>query len=149
MNPEDAEPIFVPPGAGTALDFLSITHKLTTRQTGGSCYLFESTFEAGAGNRLHRHQREDEIGYVLDGVLEVRLGQGTRVLEAGGLARLPRGIPHAVRNPLATASRYLFIAVPAGMDEWFDALARARDDGSLDDALHGELSRQFGIDWLE
>jgi quercetin dioxygenase-like cupin family protein len=149
VDPDDAYPIFVPPGAGTALDFLAVTHKLTTRQTGGSCYLFESTFEPRTGNRMHRHRREDEIGYVLEGALEVRLGEEARVLEVGGLARLPRGIPHAVRNPLATPSRYLFIAVPAGLDQWFDALARARDDGSLDDALHDELSGQFGIEWLE
>jgi quercetin dioxygenase-like cupin family protein len=149
VSTPDAEPIFVPPGAGTSLDFMAVTHKLSTRQTGGSCCVFESAFEPGVGNRLHRHQREDEIGYVLDGALEVRLGQATRILETGGPARLPRGIPHAIRNPLATTSRCLFIAVPAGTDQWFDALAEAKRDGSLDDALHGELSRQFGIDWLE
>jgi hypothetical protein len=70
-------------------------------------------------------------------------------MEAGGLARLPKGIPHAIRNPSRAASRYLFIAVPAGLDRWFDALAQARREGSLDDARSAELTRQYGVEWLE
>lgn len=147
--PDDPGPVFVPSGAGTVLDFLSVTHRLTSAQSGGSIYIFESTFDPGAGNRLHSHDREDEIGYVLDGALEVRLPDRTAVLETGGLARLPRRLPHALRNPLETPSRYLFLAVPAGLDRWFDAMAVARDSGSLDDARYRQLSEAFGIDWLE
>jgi quercetin dioxygenase-like cupin family protein len=145
----DNRPIFVPPGAGTALDFLAVTHKLTSRQTGGAFYLFEAAFEPGTGNGLHIHRREDEIGYVLEGAMEVRLPDETRVLEAGGVARLPRNLPHAIRNPLATPSRYLFLAVPGGLDEWFDALARARNANALDDAAYRQLCRDFEIEWLE
>lgn len=145
----DDQPVFVPPHSGRELDFLAVTHRLTGEQTGGACYLFEAAFEPGTGNRLHVHSREDEIGYVLDGALEIRLRDQTRVLEAGGVARLPRSIPHAIRNPLATPSRYLFMTVPAGLDRWFDALADARRDGLLDDATFQKLSLDFGIGWLE
>jgi hypothetical protein len=65
------------------------------------------------------------------------------------VARLPKKLPHAIRNPLETRSRYLFMAVPGGLDRWFDAVADAKDDGSLDDALYSTLSRDFGIGWLE
>ncbi len=139
----------MPPGAGTFLESLRVTHKLTTGQTDGSCYLFESTFDPGMGNRLHVHGREDEIGYVIEGTLEIRLGGEAQVLETGGLARLPRGIPHAIRNPSTEPSRYLFIAVPAGLDRWFDAVVRAEQDGPLGDDAFRELSRQFGLEWLE
>ncbi len=148
MKPDD-QPVFVPPHAGTVLDFLAVTHKLTSAQTGGGYCIFETAFDPGTGNRLHVHGREDEIGYVLDGALEVRLRDSTHVLEAGGLARLPKGIPHAIRNPLGTPSRYLFIAVPGGLDRWFDALADAKREGLLDDALHRQLSLDFEIGWLE
>jgi len=145
----DDQPVFAPPDGGTVLDFLAVTHRLTSAQTGGAYYLFESSFEPETGNGLHVHAREDEIGYVLEGALEVRLRDQTRVLEAGGIARLPKGIPHALRNPLLTPSRYLFMAVPAGLDRWFDALAGARRDGLLDDAEFRRLSDEFGIGWLE
>jgi hypothetical protein len=74
---------------------------------------------------------------------------GFSILEAGGIGRLPKGLPHAIRNPLETPSRYLFLAVPGGLDRWFDAVAAAKSDGSLDDALFRRVSEDFGIGWLE
>jgi quercetin dioxygenase-like cupin family protein len=149
VKPDDPQPVFVPPHSGTVLDFLAVTHKLTSQQTGGACYIFESAFEPGTGNQLHVHRREDEIAYVLEGALEVRLLDQTRSLDAGGIARLPKTLPHAIRNPLTTPSRYLFIAVPGGLDQWFDAVADAKRDGALDDAVFRKLSRDFGIGWLD
>ncbi len=149
MRPDETGPTFVPARSGTVLDFLGVTHKLTSQQTGGSIYLFEAAFEPGDGNRMHIHGREDEIGFVIEGALEVRLADRSEILEAGGIARLPKGIPHAIRNPLDTRSRYLFMAVPGGLDRWFDAVAQAERDGLLDDAMFQRLSNDFGIDWLE
>ena len=149
VNTDDTAPIFLPPHSGRLLDFLGVTHRLTSEQSGGSIYIFESAFEPGAGNRLHVHSREDEIAYVLEGALEVRLRDQTAVLEAGGVSRLPKTVPHALRNPLETPSRYLFLAVPGGLDRWFDALADAKEDGSLNEALYRTLSEKFGIGWLE
>jgi quercetin dioxygenase-like cupin family protein len=145
----DPGPVFVPPHSGRVLDFLGVTHRLTSRQTGGACYIFESAFDPGTGNQLHVHRREDEIAYVLEAAVEVRLRDQTLVLDAGGIARLPKNIPHAIRNPLETPSRYLFIAIPGDLDRWFDALADAKRDGALDDALYRKLSGDFGIGWLE
>jgi quercetin dioxygenase-like cupin family protein len=149
VKADDAQPVFIPPQSGKVLDFLGVTHRLTSQQTGGACYLFESTFDPETGNRLHVHGREDEIAYVLEGALEVRLPAETRSLAAGGVARLPKGLPHAIRNPLKTPSRYLFIAVPGGIDLWFDAVADAKRDGQLDDARFRKLSLDFDIGWLE
>jgi quercetin dioxygenase-like cupin family protein len=150
VKPADAQPVFIPPHSGKVLDFLAITHKLTSQQTGGACYLFESVFDPETGNQLHVHGREDEIAYVLEGALEVRIPRRkTRSLDAGGIARLPKGLPHAIRNPLKTPSRYLFIAVPGGLDLWFDAVADAKRDGLLDDAMFRKLSLDFDLGWLE
>ena len=148
MNADESRPVFVTPHARKKLDF-SVTHLLTGGQTGGAYYLFESVFEPETGNRLHVHRREDEVAYVLEGALEVRLADQTVVLEAGGAAHLPKNIPHAIRNPLKTISRYLFMAIPAGLDQWFDALDAARQAGTLDDALYHKLSMEYGIEWLE
>ena len=124
----------------------SVTHRLTSDQSKGSIYIFESTFEPGTGNRLHVPRREDEIAYVLEGALVVRLRDGSAILEAGGVGRLPKNLPHAIRNPLETPSRYLFLAVPGGLDQWFDAVAGTQGDGSLDDALTASFPRTSGSD---
>jgi mannose-6-phosphate isomerase-like protein (cupin superfamily) len=149
MKLYEPQPIFVPPTSGEMLEFIGVTHKVTGQQTDGAYYLFESVFSPGDGNRLHIHHREDEVGYVLDGALEIRLADQIVVIEAGGIAHLPKNIPHAIRNPLKTSSRYLFMTIPAGLDEWFDVLDAARNAGTLDDAMYRKLSLEYGIEWLE
>ena len=149
MNSAALQPVIVQPHSGQALEFLGVTDKLTSHQTGGAYYLFEARFAPETGNRLHVHRREDEVGYVLEGALEIRLADQTLVVEAGGVVHLPKDIPHAIRNPLQTPSRYLFMAIPAGLDQWFDALDSARHAGTLDDAMYRKLSLDYGIEWLE
>ena len=149
MNSDYHQPIFVPADSGKKLEFRAVTHKLTGQQTGGAYYLFESVFGPEDGNQLHVHRREDEVGYVLEGALEIRLADQTVVVEAGSVAHLPKNIPHAIRNPLKTPSRYLFMTIPAGLDQWFDALEAARNYGTLDDAMYRKLSLEYGIEWLE
>ena len=128
MKFDNPQPIFVPPHSGKMLEFRGVTHKLTSQQTGGAYYLFESLFGPGDGNRLHVHRREDEVGYVLEGALEIRLADQTVVVEAGSVAHLPKNIPHAIRNPLKTPSRYLFMTIlPASTD----GLMRLRPPGTM------------------
>ena len=109
MSTEDARPLFLPPASGKVLAFLGVTHRLTSEQSDGSIYMFELTFEPRTGNRLHVHSREDEIAYVLEGALEVRLRDRTVMVEAGGMSRLPKTVPHAIRNP---PRRALALPVP-------------------------------------
>lgn len=149
MKSDPPQPIFVPPYSGEVMENFGVTHKLTGNQTGGAYYLFESVFRPGFGNGLHIHRREDEVAYVLDGALEIRLQNQTVIVEAGSVAHLPKNIPHAIRNPLQTPSRYLFMAIPAGLDQWFDAIDAARNAGTLDDAMYRKLSLDYGIEWLE
>jgi quercetin dioxygenase-like cupin family protein len=149
MTADGSRPIFVPPNSGKKLEFRAVTHKLTGQQTGGAYYLFETVFGPGNGNRLHIHRREDEIAYVLEGALEIRLADQTVVVEAGSVAHLPKNVLHAIRNPLQTPSRYLFMTIPAGLDRWFDALETAQRNGALDDAMYRKLSLDYGIEWLE
>ena len=54
-----------------------------------------------------------------------------------------------IRNALNTTSRCLFMTIPAGLDQWFDALDAAMRAGTLGDAMYRKLSLDFGIEWLE
>ena len=149
MKPYQPQPIAVLPGAGKVLEFLGVTHKLTQQHTGGACYLFEFEFDPESGNRLHMHQHEDEVVHVLEGAIEIRLGDQKLQAVAGGVAHLPKRIPRGLYNPLKTRSRYLGIAIPGGMENFFDELSAAREAGSLDDAEHRRISLNYGIEWLE
>ena len=149
MNPDHPQPIVVPLASGKVLEFLGVTHKLTHQHTGGAYYLFEFEFDPESGNRLHVHQHEDEVVHVLEGEIEIRLGDQTLRASTGGVAHLPKRIPHALHNPLKTRSRYLGLAVPGGMENFFDELSAAQEAGLLNDATHKRISRKYGIEWLE
>lgn len=149
MRPEVPRPFAVPPGSGKHLEYVRVTHKLLSQHTGGAYYLFESGFDPGSGNRLHVHTYEDEVVYVLQGAIHIRLGDGVLTASEGGVAHLPKGIPHALFNPHKVSLRFLALAIPGGMEHFFDELESAMQDGSLDDLKHMEISRKYGIEWLE
>jgi quercetin dioxygenase-like cupin family protein len=149
MEASHPQPILVPPGSGKILKFIGVTHKLTPQQTGSDYYLFGFEFDPESGNSLHEHRYEDEVVYVLEGAIEIRLGDQKLQAVAGGVAHLPKQIPHALHNPLKTTSRYLAIAIPGGMENFFDELVAAQEMGVLNDATHKEISQKYGIEWLE
>jgi len=149
MKPDLPQPIIVPSDSGKELKFPGIKHKLTPQQTDSGYYLFEFEFGPEEGNRLHAHRYEDEVVYVLDGAIEIRLGDQKLFALTGGIAHLPKQIPHALYNPLKTTSRYLGMAIPGGMEKFFDELAAAEEAGVLDDATHRNISLKYGIEWLE
>ena len=149
MNSDFPQAVVIPPDSGRVLEFLGVTHKLTHQQNGGAYYLFESEFDPGTGNRLHVHRYEDEVVYVLEGAIEIRLAYRRLQAGAGAVAHLPKNIPHALHNPLNTQLRFIAIAIPGGMEYFFDELAAANDAGTLDDATHKRISQKYGIEWLE
>jgi quercetin dioxygenase-like cupin family protein len=149
MKSDYPQPIVVPPGSGKVLKFIGVTHKLTHQQTNGAYYLFESEFEPESGNRLHVHRYEDEVVYVLEGTIEIRLDNQQLQAGAGGVAHLPKKIPHALYNPMKRRLRFLAMAIPGGMENFFDDLSIANEAGTLDDATHKKISLKYGIEWLE
>jgi quercetin dioxygenase-like cupin family protein len=149
MKSNAPQPTVVPPESGRILKLLGVTHKLTHQQTSGTYYLFEFEFEPESGNSLHVHRYEDEVVYVTEGAIEIRLGDQKLQAVTGSVAHLPKRIPHALYNPLKTPSRYLGMAIPGGMENFFDELAAAQEEGQLDDASHKEISLKYGIAWLE
>jgi hypothetical protein len=85
----------------------------------------------------------------LGGAIQIKLGDGQLDASEGGVAHLPKGIPHALYNPLKTPLKILALAIPGGMEQFFDELESALQDGSMDDAKHRAISRKYGIEWLE
>ena len=61
------------PGAGRTLQFLGVTHKLTSGQTGGAFYVCEAVFGPESGSTLHIHHYEDEVIYVLERAIDIQL----------------------------------------------------------------------------
>jgi len=149
MEVDFPQPIIMPPGSGKVLEFMGVTHKLIQPQTSGAFYLFEAEFEPETGNGLHIHRYEDEVVYVLQGGIEIRLDNKKLQASAGGVVHLPKNIPHALYNPFNAPLKFLTMTVPGGMENFFDELGTAKENGTLDDALHKKISQKYGIEWLE
>jgi len=68
---------------------------------------------AGAGDELASLPGEVEFVYVLEGSLELRIGEDTHVLEAGDALTYPLSKPHTWRNASRTEPlRVLWLSVP-------------------------------------
>lgn len=148
MNLTIPKPITIAPGSGKVLKSVGITNKLTSAQTGGAYYLFEEQFEPESGNSLHVHLYEDEIVYVLKGEIKIRLATQRLHVVKGGVAYLPKNIPHALYNPLKTPLKILVTAIPGGLEDYFDELEAALANGPVDDEAHNKISLKYGIEWL-
>lgn len=73
------------------------------------------------GPPLHIHGSEDESFYVLDGELEMTLGDDTLRVKSGEYVFAPRGIPHTFKVKSKQA-RFLVTAYPAGFDSFVKEL---------------------------
>lgn len=143
------QPVAIPYGSGRILKFLGVTHKLTSEQTGGAFYLCEAVFGPESGSPLHIHHYEDEVIHVLEGEIEIRLDKDKLHAAAGGVVHLPKKVPHALQNPLQTQLRIMVYAIPGGLENYFDEVDAALENGSFDNEIHALISRKYGLEWLE
>jgi mannose-6-phosphate isomerase-like protein (cupin superfamily) len=101
----------------------SISVRVRGDDSAGAIALVEQRVPAGyPGPPLHVHPDFDELFYVLGGELSIRLGDDARDVGAGGLAFVPRGVPHTFANRSDRAAHSLVIVTPAGHERYFDAL---------------------------
>jgi quercetin dioxygenase-like cupin family protein len=67
----------------------------------------------------HRHSREDEAFYVLDGELDFEVDGRAIRAAAGSWVTLPRGTLHAFRNTGQSPARMLIVVNPSGLEKFF------------------------------
>jgi mannose-6-phosphate isomerase-like protein (cupin superfamily) len=116
--------------------------------TGGLLLLGEATMPPmSAGPSLHVHTREDEAGYVVEGVLTVVLGDERFEVPAGGVAWLPRGVPHTFANLTSEPVRVVGVTVPAGLEGMFAEQGAyfASLRGEPDPAAIAEIGARYGV----
>ena len=102
----------------------------------------------GKGVALHVHEREDELVYLLEGEIEVTLGNQKMKAIPGVMALLPRGIPHGFTNVGNKSSRLLDTILPGQFDNYFVELAALYAVGEPSDEQIEALSRKYRIRYL-
>lgn len=102
----------------------AITASFTNHNAQGSYYLFEVITPPGRGVPLHVHEWEDELMYMVEGELEIRLGDQQFVVSPGDHVFFPRYLAHAFQNAGSKASKAIFtVVLGASFEAFFDQLA--------------------------
>jgi DNA-binding transcriptional MerR regulator/quercetin dioxygenase-like cupin family protein len=105
---------------------LSIFCKVSAKDTDGALCVFE--FTGGGGGPRHLHHAQDEWIYVIDGEIDLLLGEKHLRLGAGESVFIPRKVAHVWGCVPGRPSKIVNVYQPAGqMEEFFRAVGRTED----------------------
>lgn len=99
--------------------------KVSTKDTDGDLYIFESIRGKKGGPPLHYHFEQDEWWYILEGEFLFKVGDDTFTAKAGDSVFGPRMVPHAFAKINEGPSKLLMAFQPAGkMEKHFKAVSK-------------------------
>ena len=116
-------------------------------ESGGGFSLVEHPMSARAlAAPLHRHTREDEYSFVLEGHVGALLGDEVVVGRPGDLIFKPRDQWHTFWNAGDAPARLLEIISPAGFEGFFRELVALGGVTGTSPAALSELSSRYGLE---
>ena len=119
--------------------------KVSTEDTDGDMYVFESTRLKEGGPVLHIHYDTDEFWYVLQGEFLIKVGDQLYNAKAGDLVFGPRNVPHTFAKVGKGEAKVIICHQPAGkMEEYFKKLSKgiARD---MSEEERDNLRKEHGL----
>ncbi len=128
----DVRGVILGPGEGQTIQVPGhpTTYKARQEDTGEAYALVETTV-AGQGPPQHIHHAEEEAFYILEGEVNVQVGERTIQGTAGSFILIPRGTVHTFWNAGSTPAKMLVIISPPGSEQ---ALAEIVGDEDIDTA---------------
>ena len=148
--PTDSTPKIVGPRDGKAgsLGSIGVRFMIDADETheGGFSLVEHPMPPRTLGAPLHRHSREDEYSYVLEGRMGALLGDEVVYAEAGDLVHKPRGQWHTFWNAGDEPCRILEIISPGGFEKYFDELVDAAAGGRPDPEWLADLGARYGLE---
>jgi mannose-6-phosphate isomerase-like protein (cupin superfamily) len=130
-----------------------MTFKASGEDTGGAYSLTDSMVPPQGDPPPHIHHREDEAFRVLEGELEVLVGENKFKAGAGSFVHLPKGVLHSYQNVGTGPARLLTLMVPAGLERFVEEVGnpgtelsspRPFEEGDIDKLL--ALAPEYGLE---
>jgi quercetin dioxygenase-like cupin family protein len=137
------------PAEGRAgfLGSIGVRFMVDGSESGGGFSLVEHPMSAHAlAAPLHRHTREDEYSYVIDGRVGALLGDEVLIGGPGDLIFKPRNQWHTFWNAGDAPARILEIISPAGFEQFFGELVELGGVTNADPETLAALSARFGLE---
>lgn len=131
-------------------------HLVGAADTEGLLGVSVVTQPPGVATPLHRHSRETEAFYLLEGEITYQAGEELYELTPGSFIYLPLGLPHAFRIRGDSPARFLAFTTPGGLMGLYDEVgipAQARrlpgDDGQSPEVelpKWAEVGPRYGLE---
>ena len=139
VGPADGESVtlqtigvrFMIPGADSETRFSLVEHPMSARALAAP---------------LHRHNREDEYSFVLEGRMGALLGDEVVEAGPGDLVHKPRGQWHTFWNAGDEPARILEIISPAGFEHFFRELDALGGAVEAEPEALAALSERYGLE---
>ncbi len=111
-------------GPGDIYTFLA-----TTAETDGAYFVLEGMVPPDGGPPPHIHHNQVETFYIVEGQMEILLGDRVYEAKAGDFVHVSKGTPHRFINRSKTPTKMILTFVPAGEAEQFfrEAFEQATD----------------------
>jgi quercetin dioxygenase-like cupin family protein len=134
-------------GRAGFLGSIGVRFMIDGEQTDGDFSLVEHPMSAHAlAAPLHRHAREDEYSYVLEGRVGALLGDEVVIGDPGDLIFKPRNQWHTFWNAGDEPARILEIISPAGFERFFSQLVDLGGVTRAEPASLMALCEQFRLE---
>ena len=143
-------PRIVGPSDGKFHDLgsIGVRFMIWTAETGGDFSLVEHPIPPrGLVAPLHKHSREDEYSFVLEGRMGAQLGDDVVHAEAGDLVFKPREQWHTFWNAGDEPCRILEIIAPGGFEGFFNEAGDRLAAGDPRAEVLGELGARYGLEF--
>ena len=117
--------ISVMPEDGVTLSVVGDTYRLITtgEQTGGAYAAIDMLIPPQGGPGPHAHADFQESFYVLEGEIEVKTKARTFTAKKGSFVNIPLGgVVHSFKNRTNETARLLCVAVPSGLERFFQEI---------------------------
>jgi mannose-6-phosphate isomerase-like protein (cupin superfamily) len=134
------EPIVLLPGEGERLGSSLV------KAARPELSLLELIVQPGDSVDLHYHRLQSDSFYVLDGELEIRVGERTVLAPAGSFVLAPPNVDHRFSNMGASPARVLNIHGPGGFAEYRRELETLRAAGVEPDDAFFERHDIYDVD---
>ena len=129
------------------LGSMGVRLMINSADSGGGFSLVEHPMSAHAlAAPLHRHSREDEYSYVVEGRVGALLGEDVLIGCPGDLIFKPRHQWHTFWNAGDKPARILEIISPAGFEQYFAELVDLGGSTKADPLALRALSERYGLE---
>lgn len=134
-------------GKAGFLGTIGVRFMIDGAESGGGFSLVEHPMSARAlAAPLHKHAREDEYSFVLEGEVGALLGEEVRIGKPGDLIFKPRNQWHTFWNAGDRPARILEIISPAGFEQFFRELVDLGGVTKADAQTLGSLCDRYGLE---